>query len=68
MMSTLNRGGIMSKAKDALSNGNVKTVFQFGAIIFAAGILWAKVSGLETQLGDLKNTVDVLVHHLLGTP
>jgi hypothetical protein len=67
-MATLSKDGIMAKARDVLSNGNVKTVFQFGAIIFAAGILWAKVSGLEAQLGDLKNTVDVLVHHLLGTP
>ena len=58
----------MAKIRDLLANGNVKTLFQFGAIIFAAGILWAKVSGLETQVGDLKDTVDTLVKHLLGAP
>ncbi len=66
-MSATNKGGIMSKARTFLTNGNIKTVFQFGALIFAAGILWAKVSGVELQLADLTDRVDMVVRHLLGT-
>lgn len=56
----------MGKAKELLANGNTKAVLQIAALIFAAGILWAKVAGVESQLAVLTSRVDMLVHHLLG--
>lgn len=55
----------MSKARSLLSNGNVKTAFQFDALIFAAGIVWAKVAGVETQVAALTTRVDMLIRTLL---
>ena len=71
-MSTMYVESIMSKGRELLWNGNTRTILQWGlpagAIVFAWGKLWAKVSGLETQLSDVKSLVDMLVTHLLGTP
>lgn len=55
----------MSKARTLLSNGNIKAAFQFGALIFAAGIVWAKVGGVEVQVAALTTRVDMLIKTLL---
>ena len=55
----------MGKARAFFANGNVKAVVQVAACVFAAGILWAKVAGVETQVGALTARVDMLIRALL---
>jgi hypothetical protein len=70
---------IMSKARELLANGNTKTVFKYGAIVFAAGIVWARLSSVEnqvsaltlqvnTQISALTDQINILVTHLLRGP
>ncbi len=78
-MSTQAMEGIMSKARGFFANGNAATAFRVAGAIFLAGVLWAKVSGLETQvaalttqvniqIADLTTQVNTLIAHLLAGP
>ncbi len=55
----------MSKARAFFGNGNVRMLLQAGALVFAAGVVWAKVAGVEAQVAALTTRVDMLIRTLL---
>lgn len=59
---------VVSKVRGFFANGHTKLLLQLAAVVFAAGILWAKVASIETQLATLTEQFHMIVHHLLRTP
>ncbi len=47
----------MAKNGNLLPNGARKVLWQVGAIIFASGVLWAKVHAFESSIKSLENRV-----------
>ena len=57
----------MAKGRELVGNGSAKAAFKVAGVVFLAGVLWAKVSGLESRVGELTTQVNMLVKYLLGT-
>ena len=56
------------KPKLDWTNGGTRIAIQISMVVFAAGILWAKVGGLETSIDKLADRIKSIETVLMDKP